>query len=162
MTVTVAELHGCFGEKSPLFRLDRTRDGLASYCEARWPVGRRKSVAKEWGLSAEEARSVCEGSASQATLDKVWRHPSGGWSVLLPVMGAVIGQPIHQFFRAQNERAAKEATVALEHERLARAAYRRLAGSSDDPGDSGDRSAPTRQAGNGAGAMGAAQARRLD
>jgi hypothetical protein len=126
MQVTALEIHDYFGEKSPLFKLDRTRDGLASYCEARWPVGRRKSVAREWGLSADEARSVCEGSASQATLDKVWRHPRGGWNVLLPVMGAVVGQPIHEFFREQMRQAAKAAEHAQEHERIAEAAYRRL------------------------------------
>jgi hypothetical protein len=135
MTVTYMEVHGGFGEKSPMFPLDRTRDGLASYCEARWPVGRRKSIAKEWDLSADEARSICEGSASQMTLDKIWRHKRGGWAVLLPVMGAVIGQPIHEFFRAQNERAAREASVALEHERLARTAYRALADDASPPGE---------------------------
>jgi hypothetical protein len=154
MTVTYMEVYGRFGEKSPLFRLDRTRDGLASYCEARWPVGRRKSVAKEWDLSADEARSVCEGSASQATLDKVWRHTRGGWTVLLPVMGAVIGQPIHEFFRAQNERAAREAASALEHERLARTAYRALASDAAGPGEG-------RRSWKGAREVGASEARRV-
>lgn len=162
MTVTYMEVHGSFGEKSPLFRLDRTRDGLASYCEARWPVGRRKSVAKEWGLSADEARSVCEGSASQATLDKVWRHDRGGWTVLLPVMGAVIGQPISEFFREQIKQAAREAQRAEEHEQLAKAAYRRLAMGADRSGLHRDHASSARETGRGAGTMGAQAARRLD
>lgn len=125
--VTAVEILGSEGEKYPFLQLDRTRDGLAAYCARRWPVGRRKSVAREWGLSADEARSVCEGSASQATLDKVWRHPQGGWTVLLPVMGAVVGQSIHDFFRAQMLAAAKAQQDALEHEKLAQAAWSRLA-----------------------------------
>lgn len=162
MTVTHMEVYGSFGEKSPLFRLDRTRDGLAAYCEARWPVGRRKSVARTWNLTADEARSVCEGSASQATLDKVWRHPQGGWAVLLPVMGAVIGQPIHGFFREQMRQSAKENERAQEHEYLARAAFGRLAGAADPGGDDRNDAAPTRQARHGARTMGSHQARRLD
>jgi hypothetical protein len=158
MTVTWMDVDGSFGEKFPLLRLDRTRDGLASYCEARWPVGRRKSVAKEWGLSADEARSLCEGSASQATLDKVWRHPRGGWTVLLPVMGAVIGQPIHEFFREQMKQAAKAQEHAEHHERLAKAAYRRLADDLDPSGDDRNRAAPSRRS---FGALGAQAARRL-
>lgn len=154
MTVTWMEVDGSFGEKSPLFRLDRTRDGLASYCEARWPVGRRKSVAKEWGLSPDEARSVCEGSASQATLDKVWRHARGGWTVLLPVMGAVIGQPISEFFRQQMQQAARDAERAQHHEQLAKAAYRRLSHHPFDPRQD-------RGEGGGPGTMGADEARRV-
>jgi hypothetical protein len=154
MTVTYVEISGSDGEKFPLLQLDRTRDGLATYCETRWPLGRRKAVAKEWGLSTDEARSVCEGSASQATLDKVWRHPRGGWTVLLPVMGAVIGQPIHEFFRQQMRQAAKDAERAQHHEQLAQAAYRRLAGDPSDPGpDRGPRS--------GARALGAEMPRRV-
>lgn len=152
MTVTYVEVHGSFGEKFPLLRLDRTRDGLASYCEVRWPVGRRKSVAREWGLSADEARSICEGSASQATLDKVWRHPRGGWSVLIPVMGAVVGQPIHEFFREKMKLAAREAVRAQHDEQLAEAAWVRLESPAAGPG-------VDREAGPEAGAVGAAKAR---
>lgn len=79
-----------------MFSLDRTRDALAAYCSFRWPVGRRKSVAREWGLTADEARSICEGSASQSTLDKVWLHKNGGWEVIAPVFGALIGQTVEQ------------------------------------------------------------------
>lgn len=147
MTVTYVEISGSDGEKFPLLRLDRTRDGVASYCETRWPLGRRKSVAKEWELTSDEARSVCEGSASQATLDKIWRHPRGGWTVLLPVMGAVIGQPIHEFFREQMRQAAKDAERAQHHEHLAQAAYRRLARNPSDPGSDRGQGSGTRTMG---------------
>lgn len=155
------DIHGCDGENFPLFPIDRTRDALAAYCQARWPVGRRRSIAREWDLSAEEARSVSEGSPSQTTLDKIWRHRRGGWAVLLPVMGALIG-PVSEFFRDQIKRAAQEAERAAEHEQLASAAYRRLAGAADPRGPDRDAAAPGREARRAAGTMGAQAARRVD
>ena len=88
MTVTHMENLGRGGASFPMtFR--QSRDALASYCEARWPVGRRKAVEREWGLSPDEARGVIEATASAATIDKVWR--AGGWAVALPVLSSVIG-----------------------------------------------------------------------
>jgi hypothetical protein len=88
MTVTHMENLGRDGASFPIsFR--QSRDALANYCEARWPVGRRKAVEREWGLSADEARGVIEATASAATIDKVWR--AGGWAVALPVLSSVIG-----------------------------------------------------------------------
>lgn len=117
MTVGHMEILGSFGAKSPLLSLERTRDALASYVEVRWPVGRRKSVAREWELSADEARSVCEGSASQTTLDKIWLHPRGGWSVLFPVFGALLGQTADAFIQSQRKHHAE---LARRHRSLAR------------------------------------------
>lgn len=109
MTVTAMELHGYFGEKFPLFSVERTRDAIAAYCEIRWPVGRRKSVAREWDLTADEARSVCEASASQATLDKIYTHKRGGWAVMFPVFGALIGQTAEQFIENERRRHVEQA-----------------------------------------------------
>lgn len=99
--------------------LDRaTAEALAAYCELHFPLlGRRKSVMVEWGLRDDEARSVIEGSASKATLDRVWKHPNGGWRVLLPVMGAVVGHSADTFIiqektRLENERRTFEAREA--------------------------------------------------
>lgn len=111
METSVTEVHGYAGEKFPLLGIDRTRDALAAYCAARWPVGRRKSVSREWGLSDEQARSVCEGSASQATLDRIWRHKNGGWDVLLPVFGALLDQTVDQYLA----RRAREITELGRH-----------------------------------------------
>ena len=88
MTVTHMENLGRDGASFPMsFR--QSRDALANYCEARWPVGRRKAVEREWGLSPDEARGVIEATASAATIDKVWK--AGGWAVALPVLSSVIG-----------------------------------------------------------------------
>lgn len=128
MSVTHMEILGSVGEKLPMFPLDRTRDALASFVQVRWPVGRRKAVAKEWGLSADEARSICEASASQATLDKVWRHERGGWAVAIPVLGAVIGMGLDDFIATQRSR-------HVEHARRSRALVRDLRALASDRPD---------------------------
>jgi hypothetical protein len=88
MTVTHMENLGRGGASFPMtFR--QSRDALANYCTGRWPVGRRKAVEREWGLSPDEARGVIEATASAATIDKVWK--AGGWAVALPVLSSVIG-----------------------------------------------------------------------
>jgi len=88
MTVTHMENLGRGGASFPI-STRQSRDALASYCTSRWPVGRRKAVEREWGLSADEARGVIEATASAATIDKVWK--AGGWGVALPVLSSVIG-----------------------------------------------------------------------
>lgn len=97
------EILGGGGEFLPTLSLDRqTADALAKYVQLRWPVGRRKAVMAEWGLSSEEARSVIEGLASKRVIDRIWKHPNGGWPVVMPVLGAVIGHGVEEFL--QNER----------------------------------------------------------
>jgi hypothetical protein len=92
MQVTTMEILGWDGENSPTLPFTRaTRDALAKYCELRWPNGRRKAVCKEWDLTSDEARSICEATASVTTIEKVWKHPRGQWEVAIPVLGAVIG-----------------------------------------------------------------------
>jgi len=84
------EILGRDGANFPILPLLRqSRDALARYCEARWPIGRRKAVEREWNLSPDEARGVIEATASAATIDKVWK--AGGWAVALPVLSSVIG-----------------------------------------------------------------------
>src|SRR5690606_657859 len=110
---------------------------------------------KRWGLSLDEARGAVAGRASQATVDKIFKHPNGGWAVVLPVLGAVIGHGVDQFFRQQMIQAAKAAEHARHHEQLAQEAYRRLE----------DRSAGAREdreEGPAAGAVGAEAPRRLE
>lgn len=90
---------GAFYPTLPLTR--QTRDALAKYCELRWPRGRRNAVEKEWNLTPEQARSVCEGTASATTIDRIWKHKNGGWAVAFPVLGAVIDQTADQFIEHQ-------------------------------------------------------------
>lgn len=131
-----------------------TRDALAAYCRLQWPQHTAKSAARAWGLTLDEGRGLVAGRASQATVDKIWKHPDGGWSVALPVIGAVIGQPVHSFFRQQIRDAAKAAEHAEQHERLAQQAYRALEADAAPPGED-------RRTWKGSGEMGADQTRRL-
>lgn len=157
------EILGSDGAGRPILPLIRaTRDALAAYVAIKAPTGRRKWAQAEWDLSADEARAVVEGNPGPQTVDKIWKHPRGGWAVLLPVMGAVIGQPVSDFFRQQMREAADAHTRAAEHERLARAAHERLANrlpELDGPG--GESAAPARKAREVAGGMGPEAARRL-
>ena len=62
------------GDFLPRLGLDRSiADALAVYVQQSFPpLGRRKAVAKEWGLGTEEARTVIEGRPSKATLDRIF------------------------------------------------------------------------------------------
>jgi hypothetical protein len=80
----------------------QSRDALANYCTGRWPVGRRKAVEREWGLSPDEARGVIEATASAATIDKVWK--AGGWAVALPVLSSVIGCSLENFMQTERRK----------------------------------------------------------
>ncbi len=103
MSVTHMEILGRDGEIRPILPLLRqSRDALARYCEARWPVGRRKAVEREWNLSPDEARGVIEATASAATIDKVWK--AGGWAVALPVLSSVIGESVEDFLTTERRK----------------------------------------------------------
>lgn len=118
MQVTAMEiLHGK-REVQHSFGLDRlTRDALAAYARLRWPSGAAKHAAREWGLSVDEARGVVAARASLATIDRIWKHPAGGWAVLFPVMGAVIGQTAEDFLQHERKRHAE---LARRHGTLVR------------------------------------------
>lgn len=106
------------GDFLPRLGLDRSMaDALAVYVQQTFPpLGRRKAVAAEWGLGSEEARTVIEGRPSKATLDRIWKHPNGGWRVILPVMGAVVGQTADAFIIREKERLADERRTFEERE----------------------------------------------
>jgi hypothetical protein len=109
MTATAAMILSNKGEKLPKLPLDRaTSDALAQFVRLQWPTHTRKHVEKEWGLSPEEAKTVVEARASKATLDRIWKHRNGGWRVLLPVMGAVVGQTADAFIIEERKRLARE------------------------------------------------------
>ena len=102
------------GEFYPLFPIERTRDALAAYCAVRWPNNRAKMIAREWDLSHDDARSVLSANASQYTIDRIFRHPAGGWAVVLPVFGALLNEPVQQFLsRAQENHDRRTALPAL-------------------------------------------------
>lgn len=109
MTVSSVEIRDSFGKNLPLLNLDRTRDALAAYVERRWRFGRRKSVAIEWDLTDDEARSVCSGHCSWATFDKLISHKRGGWAVLFPIFGALLDQTAEHFIITQRKAHAEHA-----------------------------------------------------
>lgn len=118
MTVTHMEILGSVGGSRPnALQLRATRDALSKYCELRWPRGRRKAVEAEWELTADEARSVCEGVAGATTIEKIWKHPLGGWAVALPVMASVIGHSVDEFLIAERR---KHVETAQRHRALVR------------------------------------------
>ncbi len=117
MSVVSMSKYGGVGGFSPkLFPGDRMGDALADICQERWHLGRRKAVAREWNLSDEQARAVCEGAASKATLELIFQHDRGGWPLVLEVFARVIGEGLDQHLSreraAHEKRAARLATVA--------------------------------------------------
>lgn len=98
------------GDFLPRLGLDRTMaDALAVYVEQTIPVqGRRKAVAVLWDLGLDEARTVIEARPSRTTLDRIFKHPNGGWRVILPVMGAVVGQSADASIINEKRRLADE------------------------------------------------------
>ena len=110
MASSAAMIFSNDGDFSPRLGLDRSMaDALAVYVQQTFPpLGRRKAVANEWGLGTEEARTVIEGRPSRATLDRIFKHRNGGWRVILPVMGAVVGQTADAFIIQEKQRLAHE------------------------------------------------------
>lgn len=98
------------GEFSPRLGLDRTMaDAMAVWCEQSFPVqGRRKAIAKHFDISLDAARTLIEGRPSRTLLDQIFKHKNGGWRVILPVMGAVVGQTADAFIIAEKQRLAHE------------------------------------------------------
>lgn len=150
MTFTADEIMTLNGQNLPFSR--DLREALAIYARRSWPVNTSGHAAKAWGIPKTTAANLLKGHASDATVTRIIR--SGGWALALPVIGAVIGEPVHTFFREQMRQAAKDAERARDHERLAEAAYRRLARAPADPGED-------RRAWSGAGTVGAQEAGRV-
>lgn len=150
MSITANAIMDLDGQLLPFSR--DLREALAIYARRTWPVNTSGHAAKAWGIPKTTAANLLKGSASDATITRIIR--AGGWGLALPVIGAVIGEPVHEFFREQMRHAAKEAERAQHHEHLAREAYRRLALDAAA-------ARPDRRAGRGAGALGASEAGRL-
>jgi hypothetical protein len=131
MTLTADTIMDLDGQLLPFSR--DLREALAIYARRTWPVNTSGHAAKAWGIPKTTAANLLKGHASDATVTKIIR--AGGWALALPVIGAVIGEPVHSFFREQMKQAAIQAERAKQHEELAQAAYRRLAGGPADPSE---------------------------
>lgn len=151
MSLTVDTVMTLDGQLLPFSR--DLREALAIYARRTWPLHTSVHAAKAWGIPKSTAANLLKGHASDATVTKIIR--AGGWALALPVIGAVIGEPVHVFFREQMRQAAKDAEHARLHEELAEAAYRRLADDAAHPRED-------RREGRSFGTVGAQKARRLD
>jgi len=98
------------GEFLPRLGLDRTvADAMAVWCEQTFPPqGRRKAIANHFDISLDAARTLIEARPSRTLLDQIFKHPNGGWRVILPVMGAVVGQTADAFIIQEKQRLAHE------------------------------------------------------
>jgi hypothetical protein len=123
MTFTASEIMDFDGQLLPFSR--DLREALGVYARRRWKLNTSVHASKAWGIPKSTVANLLKGHASDATVTKIIR--AGGWELALPVIGAVIGEPVHAFFREQMRLAAKEAERAQHHEHLAETAYRRLA-----------------------------------
>lgn len=106
------------------------RGALADYCQRRWPLQTQKHVQRAFDLSVDQAKGLLRGQASLGTFEQVLRE--GGWRVAVPIIGAVIGHGLADFFTSETKRLNHEA-----EERQRRAARLAEAESwlrTDDPG----------------------------
>lgn len=97
------------GDFDPRFPVDKTiRDALADHCRRLYPANSVKLLAREYGLSLDEAKGVLAGRASLNSLSQIIKSKNGGWSVLLPVMSAVIGESLDQHISKQRSEHAEQ------------------------------------------------------
>lgn len=113
MDVTMDEIFTRAGSVLPLTR--RRRDALAEYAV----IAARKAdkpaltwTRATWDLENHEAKDLLKGNASEAVWERIIRHPNGGWRLVLPIMGSVIGHSLEDFIEAERRE--------LEHEAQAR------------------------------------------
>jgi hypothetical protein len=111
LTLTAEMILTDFGAKLPLDQ--RRKDALAAFARAshqrtqtRW--GAQVWVEHRWDLKDYEAKDLLKGNASEAVWERIVKHPNGGWSVVIPIMGAVIGQSLEDYIEQQAEGARRE------------------------------------------------------
>lgn len=98
----------------------RRRDALMVYAKAAAEKAGKPAqtwVRETWDFTVAEAKEVLKANASEPLWERIIQHPNGGWRVLLPVMGAVIGQSLEDFIEHEIGGLERE---AQERERRAR------------------------------------------
>lgn len=112
MAVTTMDINSLRGT---VLALDsRRRDALATFARLSAEddgVPAQTWVRTRWGLKDYEAKSLLRGDATEPVWERILKHKNGGWSVALPVMGAVIGHGLGDFItkeKARHERARKD------------------------------------------------------
>lgn len=89
----------------------RRRDALADFARHAAEdagVAPQAWVRKTWGFSDYEAKHLLNGNASEPMWERIVKHPNGGWAVVIPVMGAVVGQSLEAYIERQAEAARRE------------------------------------------------------
>lgn len=104
MAVTALEIMTNDGQDLPLPR--DIRDALAVFARKQWPTNTAKQMARTWKIAPTTATNILKGHASATTLTHVMRI--GGWGVVVPVLGAVIGQSFERWLNEEQGRLARE------------------------------------------------------
>lgn len=123
MDTTMSEIISLRGTILPLSR--RRRDALEAFARLEAEKAGKPAqtwVRETWGFTAAEAKEVLKANASEVLWERIIQHPNGGWKVMIPVMGSVIGlsleDHIHSELRGlqheaqERERAAQQLAVA--------------------------------------------------
>lgn len=66
-------------------------------------------VRETWDLKDYEAKDLLKGNASEPVWERILTHKNGGWSVALPILGAVIGQSLDDHLEKQRARHEQQA-----------------------------------------------------
>lgn len=94
-----------------------TKNALAKIVRNRWPSMTIEHVRSIWELTEGEARGVVYAQASQRTVDKILKHPRGGWRIGLEVLEETIGHGLAHFINNEKARLAEEQRQAEEDAR---------------------------------------------
>jgi hypothetical protein len=100
MSITADGIMTSEGQMLPFAR--DFREALAIYARRTWPLHTSVHAAKAWGIDKTTAKNLLKGHASDATITRVLR--AGGWSMALPVLGAVIGQTAEQYLEDERRK----------------------------------------------------------
>jgi hypothetical protein len=110
MTFTAEEMLSDFGSVLPLQR--GRKDALALYARRSAKLANARSaqrwVEDTWGLRDYEAKELLKGNASEAVWERIVKHKNGGWGVVLPIIGAVIGHGIDEYAAEKHRRKVRE------------------------------------------------------
>jgi hypothetical protein len=118
MTATADMIITLGGTVLPLDQ--RRRDALANLAQLEAKAAGLPAqtwVRQTWGLKDYEAKDLLKGNSSEPVWERILKHPNGGWSVALPILGAVIGHDVEVFLQAQRKRHVE---IARRHGALVR------------------------------------------
>jgi hypothetical protein len=110
MDTTMSEIISLRGTILPLSR--RRRDALEAFARLEAEKAGKPPqtwVRETWDFTAAEAKEVLKANASEVLWERIIQHPNGGWKVMIPVMGSVIGQSLDDFVHSELQELQREA-----------------------------------------------------